>query len=67
MTKKEKITKNYNEWKKQREDEIGFYCFVKLLCDSCGKRWVEHVKQTLPPCPYCGGEEIFEYETISVG
>jgi len=60
--------KKYKEWAERRDKhETGFYCTVKLICDDCGKRWVDCVRLTLPPCPRCGGENVYEYETISVG
>jgi DNA-directed RNA polymerase subunit M/transcription elongation factor TFIIS len=58
----------YEEWKRRRDDgEPGLYCLVKLVCDSCGYRWIEDVRLTLPPCPKCGSGEVYEYETLQVG
>jgi len=59
--------KKYKEWLVQRDKEIGFLCLVKLVCDDCGMRWVQNVRQTLPPCPECGSDEVFEYDTLQVG
>jgi rubrerythrin len=59
----------YREWEWKRDNkEAGPYCLVKLLCDSCGYRWADNIRLTLPPCPECGEtERIFEYETLLVG
>jgi len=68
MGKKERVERAYKDWQEHRdEEEWGFYCAVKLLCDNCGKRWVDFVRLTLPPCPRCGSREVFEYETVCVG
>jgi hypothetical protein len=57
----------YRRWVRQRNGEPGPDCLVKLVCDGCGRRWAERVRQTLPPCPECGSFEVYEYETIQVG
>jgi len=64
----EKMEKKYEQWTRQRDTkEAGLYCLVKLVCDSCGHRWTENVKLSLPPCPVCGSENVYEYDTILVG
>ena len=57
----------YQKWKERRDEEYGFLCLVKVLCDNCGFRWVENVRQTLPPCPKCKSLDVYEYETLQVG
>jgi len=59
--------KEYEDWEKERNREPGMNCLVKVICDSCGNKWTEDVKQTLPPCPKCGSDNVFEYDTLSVG
>jgi uncharacterized Zn ribbon protein len=61
------IKDRYLKWKEDRDKELGYDCLVKLICDRCGKRWVEFVRQTIPPCPRCGSDEVYEYETLIVG
>jgi len=63
----DKNQKKYERWLNQRDKEVGYLCLVKLVCDNCGERWAENVRQTLPPCPECGSNEVFEYDTLQVG
>jgi len=67
-TKRSKIEQKYKEWEEHRDKkEIGFFCSVKLICDSCGKRWVDDVRQTLPPCPKCGSVETLRIRNDKCG
>ena len=52
----------YVQWMEQTEKELGALRTVKLVCDSCGGRWVASVRKTTPPCPCCGSAKVSMHE-----
>ncbi len=65
VSDKEYYEQKFKEWERARDKELGPDYFVKVVCDNCGKRFAITIRQTLPPCPECGGD-MYDYETISV-
>jgi hypothetical protein len=73
------IEQKHKEWEKHREQELGYYCLVRLICDTCGEKWTEYVGKNFQgrrcaptKCSQSGEEEqqergnTMEYAEVTV-
>lgn len=64
ITGKAKNSASFKRWQRAKKKELGKEVTAKLVCDNCGCRFVAWIKETLPPCPECGEDEVYEYATV---